>query len=150
MRLPGKGMSWKEFGKGVYEEFSRDNVTDLAATVTYYGVLSLFPCVLFLVALASLFITPSDAEGIVNQLASLAPGPATQIIGARIQQLAQGQSVTLCPCASCWIRAPMISVAAGGATCESCFTIPSASAGVMKRPASATRKSTNGKSASTP
>src|SRR5512138_272518 len=88
-------MSWKEFGKGLYAEFSRDNVTDLAATVTYYGVLALFPFVLFLVALAGLFITPSDAEKIVNQLAAVAPGAATQIIGDRIRQLGQGQSVTL-------------------------------------------------------
>jgi len=95
VRLPGDGMSWREFGKGVYGEISRDNVTDLAATVTYYGVLSLFPFVLFLLALASLLITPEDAEKIVNQLAAVAPGPATQIIGDRIRELAQGQSVTL-------------------------------------------------------
>ncbi|HEX9049684.1 MAG TPA: YihY/virulence factor BrkB family protein [Anaeromyxobacter sp.] len=95
MRLPGKGMSWKEFGKGVYGETSRDNVTDLAATVTYYGVLALFPFVLFLVALASLLITPADAEKIVRQLAAVAPPAATDIIGGRIQQLAQQQNVTL-------------------------------------------------------
>ncbi|HSD76943.1 MAG TPA: YihY/virulence factor BrkB family protein, partial [Solirubrobacteraceae bacterium] len=88
-------MSWKEFGKGVSGEISRDNVTDLAATVTYYGVLALFPFVLFLVALASLFITPADAEKIVRQLASVAPPAATDIIGGRIQQLAQQQNVTL-------------------------------------------------------
>ena len=87
MRLPGNGMSWKEFGKGVSGEISRDNVTDLAATVTYYGVLALFPFVLFLVALASLFITPADAEKIVSQLAAVAPGAATRIIGDRIEQL---------------------------------------------------------------
>ena len=66
MRLPGKGMSWKEFAKGLEHEFSKDQVTDIAATVTYYGVLSLFPFVLFLVALASVVITPSDAERIVQ------------------------------------------------------------------------------------
>src|SRR5512143_219880 len=95
VRLPGNGMSWREFGKGVYGEVSRDDVTDLAATVTYYGVLALFPFVLFLVALASLFITPADAEKIVRQLASVAPPAATDIIGGRIQQLAQQQNVTL-------------------------------------------------------
>ena len=95
MRLPGAGMSWREFGKGVSGEISRDNVTNLAAGVTYYGVLSLFPFVLFLVALASLFITPDDAQRIVQQLSEVAPGPATQIIGQRIQQLGEQQHVTL-------------------------------------------------------
>ncbi|HET8539870.1 MAG TPA: YihY/virulence factor BrkB family protein [Anaeromyxobacter sp.] len=95
MRLPGNGMSWKEFGKGVWGEISRDGVTDLAATVTYYGVLALFPFVLFLVALAGLFITPADAEKMVGELARVAPGAATQIIADRIRQLGQQQNVTL-------------------------------------------------------
>ena len=69
MRLPGKGMSWKEFGKGLKNELSKDNITDAAASVTYYGVLALFPFVLFLVSLASVVIEPADAEKIVQQLA---------------------------------------------------------------------------------
>src|SRR5512133_4319949 len=88
-------MTWKEFGKGVYGETSRDNVTDLAATVTYYGVLSLFPFVLFLVALASLVIQPSDAERMVQELGRVAPGPVTQLISDRIRELGQQQNVTL-------------------------------------------------------
>jgi membrane protein len=88
-------MSWKEFFKGLGAELSRDNITDLAATVTYYGVLALFPFVLFLLALASLFLKPAQAEQIVDQLAQVAPPAATQLIGDRIRELAQGQSVTL-------------------------------------------------------
>lgn len=95
MRLPGKGMSWKEFGKGLKDEVSKDQVTDIAATVTYYGVLSLFPFVLFLVALASVIIAPSDAERIVQELGRVAPGPVTQIIGDRIRELGAQQNVTL-------------------------------------------------------
>ncbi|BDG05320.1 YihY/virulence factor BrkB family protein [Anaeromyxobacter oryzae] len=95
MRFPGKGMSWKEFAKGLTGEISKDNVTDLAATVTYYGVLALFPFLLFLVALASVVITPDQAQQLVQQLSQVAPGPATQIVGQRIQQLGQQQNVTL-------------------------------------------------------
>jgi membrane protein len=95
VRLPGKGMSWKEFLTGLKDEISKDNITDLAATVTYYGVLALFPFLLFLVALATLFISPADAQRIVDELARVAPGPATQIVGERIQQLGQQQNVTL-------------------------------------------------------
>ncbi len=95
MRPPGEGMSWKELLRGVKGEISRDNVTDLAATITYYGVLALFPFVLFLVALASVFITPADAEGIVRELAQVAPGAVTDLVGERIRQLGAEQSVTL-------------------------------------------------------
>ncbi|ABS27206.1 YihY/virulence factor BrkB family protein [Anaeromyxobacter sp. Fw109-5] len=88
-------MSWKEFGKGLKEELSKDQVTDIAATVTYYGVLSLFPFVLFLVALASVVIEPSDAERMVEELGQVAPGAVTQIIGDRIRQLGAEQNVSL-------------------------------------------------------
>ncbi|ACG74349.1 ribonuclease BN [Anaeromyxobacter sp. K] len=95
MRLPGDGMSWREFGKGLYHELDHDNVTDLAATVTYYGVLALFPFLLFLVALASVVITPAQAQQLVHQLAQVAPGEVTKIVGDRIQQLGAQQNVTL-------------------------------------------------------
>jgi membrane protein len=95
MRLPGKGMSWKEFLKALKAELSNDGVTDLAATVTYYGILALFPFLLFLVALASVVINPSDAERIVEQLEQVAPPAATQILGDRIRQLGAQQNTGL-------------------------------------------------------
>jgi membrane protein len=95
MRLPGVGMSWKEFFNGLKEEISKDGITDLAASMTYYGILALFPFLLFLVALASVVITPADAQALVDQLGQVAPGPATQIVGERIQQLGGQQNVTL-------------------------------------------------------
>ena len=67
-------MSWKEFGTGLKDEISHDGVTDLAASVTYYSILALFPFLLFVVALLSVVITPSDAERLVEQLSQVAPG----------------------------------------------------------------------------
>jgi membrane protein len=95
MRFPGRGMSWKQFAVGLKNEITQDNVTDIAATVTYYGFLALFPFLLFLVALASVIITPDQAQQIVRQLSEVAPGAVTQIVGDRIQQLGQQQNVTL-------------------------------------------------------
>jgi membrane protein len=88
-------MSWKEFLKGLKDEVSKDGVTDIAASVTYYGALALFPFLLFLVALASLVIQPSDAERLVEQLGTVAPGAVTQILGERIRQLGQDRNTTL-------------------------------------------------------
>jgi membrane protein len=95
VRLPGKGMSWKEFFTDLKAEISKDGVTDLAASVTYYGILSLFPFLLFLVALASVVIQPSDAERIVDELARVAPPAATEILGNRIRELGAQQSTGL-------------------------------------------------------
>jgi membrane protein len=88
-------LGWKEFLRGVKSEISEDGVTDLAASVTYYAILALFPFLLFMVALASVVITPADAERIVEQLSQVAPGAATQILGDRIRQLGAQQSVSL-------------------------------------------------------
>lgn len=88
-------MSWKELGVGLKREVVEDNLTDIAAGVTYYGVLSLFPFLLFLVALASVVISPQQAEQLVKQLSTVAPGAVTQIVGDRIRQLGQQQNVSL-------------------------------------------------------
>ncbi len=95
MRLPGKGMSWKEFLVGMKDEISKDNVTDWAGAVTYYGFLALFPFLLFLVALASVIITPQQAEQLVNELSQVAPAEVTRIVGDRIRQLGAQQNVGL-------------------------------------------------------
>jgi membrane protein len=95
VRFPGNGMSWKEFFKGLKEDVSKDGITDLAAAVTYYGVLALFPFMLFLVAVASLLITPEQAERLVDSLSGVAPGAVTEILGTQIRSLAQQQNVTL-------------------------------------------------------
>jgi membrane protein len=95
VRLPGKGMSWKRFLKDLAGEISADNVTDLAAAVTYYGILALFPFLLFIVALASVIIQPADAERLVEQLATVAPPAVTEILGARLKQLGEQENVTL-------------------------------------------------------
>ncbi len=95
MRFPGKGMSWKELGVGLKSKVVEDGVTDIAAAVTYYGFLALFPFLLLVVALASLIITPEQAQQIVRQLSEVAPGAVTQIVGDRIRQLGQQQNVSL-------------------------------------------------------
>lgn len=87
MKLPGRGMSWKEFVKALYTEVNRDNLTDWAGAVTYSGVMALFPFLLFLVALASFIISPEQADQIVQQLGEVAPQNVTQIVGDRIRAI---------------------------------------------------------------
>jgi len=47
--------SWKYTAKKAWAEFSADGCTDLAAALTYYSVLSLFPALLALVSLLGVF-----------------------------------------------------------------------------------------------
>ncbi len=95
MRLPGKGMSWKTFGKAFWEELNRDQLTDWAGAVTYSGVMALFPFLLFLVALASVLITPAQAEDLVQQLGRVAPSNVTEILGDRIKAIASSSQTGL-------------------------------------------------------
>jgi membrane protein len=66
--------------------FSADNLTDWAAALTYYGVLAIFPALIALVSVLGL-IGPSATEPLINNLGSVAPGPAKQIFTNAIHGL---------------------------------------------------------------
>ena len=95
MRLPGKGIRWKEFFKALWAEWKHDNVGNVAGALTFFGILALVPFVLFLVTLASLIIQPQQVEQLVNGLGQVVPPDATRIIGSEIHSIAHGQSVGL-------------------------------------------------------
>jgi membrane protein len=95
MVLPGKGMSWKEFFKALKAEYTRDKVGDTAGALTFFGVLALFPFLLFLVSLASVIIDPAQAEVLIKQLSQVAPKEVVTIIGERLHALAEDNSVGL-------------------------------------------------------
>jgi membrane protein len=95
MVLPGKGMSWKEFFTELKNEWKGDNVSLVAGALTFFGVLALFPFLLFLVALAGLIIDPMQAEALVKELGRVAPEAVTQIVSQRLHDLATSDSVGL-------------------------------------------------------
>ncbi len=70
-------------------EWKKDKASDMAAALTYYGVLAIFPLIIFMLALASLLIEPADAEALVARLSQVAPGEATAILGGRIREFGQ-------------------------------------------------------------
>ncbi len=95
MKLPGDGMSWKEFLKALKDEISNDEITNVAGSVTYSGIMALFPFLLFLVSLASVIITPEQANGIVQQVGQVAPAEVTKIVGERIRAISSDQKTGL-------------------------------------------------------
>jgi membrane protein len=85
-----KGKSWAGVLKRTVKEFMDDNLTDWAAALTYYGVLSIFPALIVLVSLLGL-IGSSATQPLIDNLGSVAPGPAKQIFTDAIRNL-QGSS----------------------------------------------------------
>ncbi|MEO7422478.1 MAG: YhjD/YihY/BrkB family envelope integrity protein, partial [Ornithinibacter sp.] len=47
--------TWRFTAKSAYAEFTKDQCTDLAAALTYYSVLALFPALLALISLLGVF-----------------------------------------------------------------------------------------------
>lgn len=92
MKLPGRGMSWREFAGRLRSEYRRDAVADRAAALTYYGVLALFPFILFLVALGGLVIDPAQIETLVQELSAVAPEEAMGLIESRLHSLVRATS----------------------------------------------------------
>ncbi|MFJ5228507.1 YihY/virulence factor BrkB family protein [Kitasatospora sp. NPDC088391] len=66
-----------------------DELPDRAATLTYYGVLAVFPALLLLVALLGVFGS-GLTDSVLENLQLLAPGPAREVLRASVQQLRAG------------------------------------------------------------
>lgn len=66
-------------------EFKRDHVTDLAAALTYYGVLSIAPALVVLVAALGLMGHDATTQ-VVNQVQHLTPGSSAEFVRTLIDQ----------------------------------------------------------------
>jgi membrane protein len=82
--------SWFGVLKRTVREFKEDNLTDWAAALTYYGILSIFPALLALVSILGL-IGQSATQPLIDNLGSVAPGPAKQILTSALQGLQKSQ-----------------------------------------------------------
>jgi membrane protein len=78
--------SWSTVLKGTLKEFKDDELTDRAAALTYYGILSLFPALLVLVSLLGL-TGRSATQQVLDNIQSLAPGSAREILQDAVRQL---------------------------------------------------------------
>ncbi|HEX2070618.1 MAG TPA: YihY/virulence factor BrkB family protein [Thermoleophilaceae bacterium] len=69
-----------------FTEFQDDNLTDWAAALTYYGVLSIFPALLALVSVVGL-LGESTTQSLIDNVEQAAPGPARDIVVSAIENL---------------------------------------------------------------
>jgi membrane protein len=74
--------TWFGVLKRTFTEFRADNLTDLAAALTYYGILAIFPALIALVSIVGL-VGHSATQPLISNLAKLPPGPARHVfVGA--------------------------------------------------------------------
>jgi membrane protein len=82
--------SWMGVLRRTIREFREDNLTDWAAALTYYGILSIFPALLALVSVLGL-IGQSATQPLIDNLATVAPGPAKDILTGALKSLQQNR-----------------------------------------------------------
>jgi membrane protein len=69
-------------------EFSEDNLTDWAAALTYYGLLSLFPALIALVSVLGIFGDPvTTTRTITDVVTQIGPGTAADTFSGPIQSI---------------------------------------------------------------
>lgn len=82
--------AWLAAGKRTLCEYKQDNLRDMAAALTYYGIQSIFPGILVLVSLLGLI--GQSATPLINSLAGAVPGSAHQIVLNAMTRLQHGHA----------------------------------------------------------
>jgi membrane protein len=74
-------------------EFSEDNLTDWAAALTYYGLLSLFPALIAFVGIIGLFADPQGAtQTITDVVSQIGPSSASDTFAGPIESITSSSS----------------------------------------------------------
>jgi membrane protein len=81
--------NWKYILKKTFREFSKDQCPDLAAALTYFAVLSLFPALLALVSLVGLFGDPATTTtALLEIVRGFAPAETVDTVSGPVEELA--------------------------------------------------------------
>ena len=91
--IPAKG--WWDIGKRVAQEFGNDRVLLVAAGVTFYAILALFPAIGALVSIYGLVADPETINGQLANLQGILPSGALDIVGEQVKRIAAKGGGTL-------------------------------------------------------
>lgn len=92
-QIPAEG--WGDVLARVYENLSENRVLAIAAGVTFYALLAIFPAIAAFVALYSLFADPEQIRGHLDMLADVLPAEALSIVGDQIGRVSSGGGTRL-------------------------------------------------------
>src|SRR3982751_2641138 len=86
---------WREVLRVLYGNVSEHRVTAIAAGVTYFALLAMFPFVAAIVSIYGLFGDAGALRGHLDQLSSFLPGGALDVVGDQLKRAASGEKTTL-------------------------------------------------------
>lgn len=88
--------SWKFVIRKTLREFSSDQCTDIAASLTYFAVLSVFPALIAIVSLLGLFGNREEiVKTILSLVGSVAPGSSASVIQGPLEALVSSPAAGL-------------------------------------------------------
>jgi membrane protein len=91
--IPARG--WKDILLRVYHGISDNRILLVAAGVTFYLLLAIFPGIAALISIYGLFADPATVAGHLDTIASVAPGGAVDVLREQMTRLASQGRTTL-------------------------------------------------------
>jgi membrane protein len=91
--VPARG--WKDIVLRIWQNIGKDRVIVVAAGVTFYSILAVFPAIAALVALYGLFADPATITSHLDSIAGVAPGGAIEVMRDQITRVASQGRTTL-------------------------------------------------------
>jgi len=89
-QIPARG--WKEIGWRVYAQIGKDRVLLVAAGVTFYGLLAIFPMIAALVSIFGFVADPATITAQLKAMGDVLPGGALDVIGEQVKRIASQPS----------------------------------------------------------
>jgi membrane protein len=80
---------WKDILWRTWAEFNQDRILSIAAGVTFYALLALFPAIAALVSLYGLFADRGTIGTHLDLLTGMLPGAAIEIVSEQVNRIAQ-------------------------------------------------------------
>jgi membrane protein len=85
--------SWMDTLKRTFREFKEDNLTDWAAALTYYAVLSIFPALIALISIVGLVADPATVTRVLTDtISQLGPSTAVETFKGPIEDITSNSS----------------------------------------------------------
>jgi membrane protein len=91
--IPARG--WRDILLRVFHNISDHRILDLAAGVTFYSLLALFPAIAALVAIYGLFADPATLSVNLDKMSGVLPGGAIEVIHDQLTRVVAQRGSTL-------------------------------------------------------
>jgi membrane protein len=88
-------MGWKDILLRVYRGISENRILLVAAGVTFYALLAIFPGIAALISIYGLFADPASVASNLDTMANVAPGGAIDVLREEMNRLASQGGATL-------------------------------------------------------